>query len=222
VEVLERVGFVRDEFANSTRCVASEYHATYRGGICLPDDHLWSGTCITLQSDSDFIGCLEEEEYQDTDVCLIEGSQEGEIQTLPPLECAIPSRDKHKACDIHIGIERSWSDAVVHCMEHLECACFDKPTADGVRRIYTITCESIGDGRQLFDTLYDLLKCVPGLCGKMKLERTIRFLRVPDDAPTLPISTEESVDSWLTAARADLAKEIRRRTLRSTFVEGLR
>src|SRR6267143_578014 len=59
---LENLGFVRDEFANNRRCIASEYHASYKGNERIPNDALWGRLSNLLFEDDYFSGHLEEEQ----------------------------------------------------------------------------------------------------------------------------------------------------------------
>ena len=121
---------------------------------------------------------------------------------MPPVPSAPALRDcgsgMHKACDIHLSIEVERSDsAAVEHVDDLQLISFDKPVGDTTRRVHSITCESVEDGRCVFQCLVKHMSCVPGLVGKIKMEETTRFLRVPSDAPTLPITTAEEVARWL-------------------------
>lgn len=198
IRQLERLGFRRDEFANNTRCVASEYHATYRGMQQLPDDGLWQAVGNLLLSDETFRGCLEEESMEPGYECEFDGKATALPAVLPPLPLIDVPAGKHKACDLHIGINLTASTptAIGH-VEQLQVASFDKPIPGGVRRVYSITCETPEDGRAMFKVLAEHLARVPGLQGKIKLELTTRYMRHPDDAPTLPLTTTGAVADWL-------------------------
>ena len=202
VKSIEQVGFARDEFANNTRCLASAYHGTYRGKAKLPDNALWEQVCQILTADPSFRGCLEEESIDPEYDREISGSGAVDPGPLPAFEIMEVPAGQHKACDLHVGVNLTLSapTAVEH-LSRLQVASFDKPIPEGIRRVFTITCETIADGKSLFDVLYRHLSRVPGLRGKMKLETTTRFLRLPDDAPALPITTKKMVGDWLAASK---------------------
>lgn len=203
VRTVEKLGFVRDEFANNTRCLASDYHGTFRGPQRLPDDDLWRQACAALRSDPLFIGCLEEESIEPEHQRTLHGTGSAMPAPLPPIHLTDVPAGEHKACDLHIGVNLTTSTpAALAQLEHLEIASFDKPTPEGIRRVYTITCATRDDGERMFTHLAQHLSQVPGLHGKMKLEMTTRYLRHPDDAPTLPLTTPAVVAAWLAAVPA--------------------
>ncbi|TSC78482.1 MAG: hypothetical protein G01um101429_755 [Parcubacteria group bacterium Gr01-1014_29] len=196
IHALEHLGFQRDEFANNTRCLASEYHGTYRGTRELPDDTLWEKTCKILLSDKTFSGCVEEEAI--TDEISIEGTNITMPAPVSPLRIEDVPTGKHKACDIHMRIDLSASlPEAIEQLERLEIASFDKPTPEGIQRVYTVTCETREDGECLFIALSRYLRSLPRLRGNMKLEITTRYLRYPDNAITLPITRHDAVTAWI-------------------------
>lgn len=209
VKRIEHLGFARDEFANNTRCLASEYHGTYRGKRQLPDDGLWNETCQLLLADGIFRGCLEEESIDPRHQREMDGKGCLAPSLLPQLRHKEVPAGKQKACDLHIGVELGRSPpAAIEQLESLKIASFEKPIPDGIRRVYTITCETVEDGEKLFDVLQRHLSQVPDLRGKMKLERTTRCFRHPDDAPVLPLTTREMVSEWIASVSASQAKMI--------------
>lgn len=201
ISELEALGFRRDEFANNTRCYASAYHATYRGAVKLPDDRLWNLVCERLQADPEFSGTLEEEATEPRHRADFHGAGK-RLPTSPGgigLVADIPP-GKHKACDLHISVSLNQSTSeALDFMESMKLISFDKPTAEGVRRVYSVTCETFEEGEQLFKTMSRLLGKVHGLAGKLKLERTTRYLRKPDDAAMLPLTIAADLNKWLTA-----------------------
>jgi hypothetical protein len=209
VQAIESIGFVRDEFANNTKCVASEYHGTFRGSAPLPDDHLWATICSVLSSDTAFSGGLEEEVTQPHHEHRLIGSADAIPEALPPIELQPITAGKRKACDLHISISLATSARhAIEYIETLQAASFEKPSPEGVRRIYTVTCETFEDGENLFLALCNMLDQVPGLHGKLKLEGTTRFFRHPIDAATLPLTDSQSVRRWLnTVSRQPVVNE---------------
>lgn len=201
VLAVEALGFVRDEFANNTRCVAVAYHATYRGPSSLPDDELWRKCCDALQADEGFSGCLEEESISDHHRRTLSRHSGEPSPLLPPIHFITVPAGEHKACDLHISVslDRSTKSAIKQ-LESLELVSFEKPSAEGVRRVYTATCQAWEDGERLFAVLGQHLDRIPGLHGKMKLEKTIRFLRHPQDAVALPLLTPKAAKRWFIAA----------------------
>ena len=178
--------------------MASEYHGTYRGSQQLPNDGLWEEVCHLLLSDKTFSGCLEEEAMEQ------EVSIEGVSSILPTYMKTLTIKEvpagKHKACDIHMRVNLASPIDAVKQIEGLEIASFDRPTPEGMQRVYTVTCETREDGRHLFDALSKYLARVPGLRGKMKLEMTTRFLRQPDNAATLPITLSSTIAKWISTS----------------------
>lgn len=198
VRSLHEVGFKRDAFANNTRCQASAFHGTYRGNRALPDDGMWNETCRLLLSDPTFAGSLEEEYVEDRFVQYFDGAFGGKTPTLKRIGITQIAPKEHKACDIHIGINLDKSSTnAVQSVENLNVAYFERQADDGLRRIYSITCEAKEDGIILFERLATLLAHIPNLHGRIKLEFTSRWLRYPDDAVALPITTTDAVRRWL-------------------------
>lgn len=194
---VEDLGFVRDEFANNRHCVASEYHATYRGDALLPNDALWDDVRRLLRHDVTFSGHLEEEQLCQR--IIVPGSTvaDGSIRLVPfILSDVLPGL--HKACDIHLGVQiDAWSEKKLALLDELRMVSFEKPTADGVRRVYTITCESVSDGEVAFAALEHILSAVCDAPARMKLERTSRYLRHPSNAIGLPLVRADSLQAWL-------------------------
>lgn len=194
---LNQLGFVRDEFANLTFCHTGEYHATYRGSNRLPDDGLWDSICFLLENDERFSGYLEEEANESAYRRELFGAGFLMPVLLPPIGLVECPAGVQKVCDIHIGISLSGSgEQAIEYLKQLELSSVDKPSADGIRRVYTLTCESLEDGERLFLWLSQHLSAVPGLKGTIKLEKISKHFRRPEDATTLPIATMEAVSAW--------------------------
>jgi hypothetical protein len=194
---LEDLGFVRDEFANNTRCDATQYHGTYRGLAQLPDDSLWDQARESLNRDEIFSGGLEEEVFDEAEVQRFNGG--GKSLTMPPrMNIIQPPPNVYKACDLHINVDLAAStNEGLRYLEALQVASFDRPQNGAVHRVFTITFETYEDGLLAFDTLHKHLKEMRGLVGKMKLEKTVRFYRKPSNAPSLPLTTNHSFRYWL-------------------------
>jgi hypothetical protein len=198
IKAFEALGFQRDEFANNTRCEVTAYHGTYRGNEKLPNNDLWKKLSQILNSDIEFSGGLEEEEFDGDATIFFESDVIDNIEMLPKLETEQPEPNIYKACDIHINIDLGKSDtSALKYLECLEVASFDKPKNGKIHRIYTVTTETIEDGEKAFKILSDYLKRNNGLNGKIKLEKTTRFLRKPDTAYTLPYTSSKSFKNWL-------------------------
>jgi hypothetical protein len=202
VTKLSVLGFRGDGFSNYVRCETGEYHASFTRTERLPDDNLWRSACLLLERDACFSGYLEmeEEPFEFRGVLL------GTSSSWPPSIPAIPiSRcpaEPRKACDLHIGIElsQSTSDAIAR-MDQLEISSVDKSTSRGTRRIYTVTFTSLDDGEDAFSILLERLNTIPGLRGKMKLERVVKCFRKPPDATTLPIVPTEAAKLWFNSVK---------------------
>lgn len=203
VRALSEAGFQRDEFANLTHCHTGQYHGTFRGTIPLPSRELWDEIRSLLENDNGFSGYLEEEMCTDEWRKPLSGQGSAIADYLPPVHSITCPAGMRKACDIHIAVFlESSDDAAIDYMRRLEASSVDRPGPEGIRRVYTITCESLADGRRLFTELYSHFRNVPGLHGRMKLEVTTRHYRKPDDATTLPIATKENVTAWFAECRS--------------------
>lgn len=197
VATLSQAGFQRDEFANLTYCQTGDYHGTLRGTVPLPSQELWERVCDLLEADEGFSGYLEEELCDDEWRKVLGGDSYRSNPYLPSVPMITCPAGMRKACDIHMAVFlNSTAESAVEFMRRLETASVDRPGPEGIRRVYTVTCESLADGRRLFTELYHHLSRVPGLHGRMKLEVTTRHYRKPSDAMTLPIATKDSVVSW--------------------------
>lgn len=198
IREVEALGFRRDEFANNTRCDTTAYHGTFRGERQLPDNALWHQLRGVFDGDTSFVGGLEEEEFAPSETVQLVGGSGNPPSLRPPIAASAPAAGTYKACDIHININlsRTMPESLL-AVETLELASFDKPQEDGIHRVFSATCASVDSGRALFRALKDYLSLVPGLVGKLKFERTTRFLRVPADAPALPLTDDNQLSDWL-------------------------
>ena len=201
---LEEIGFVRDQFANNRLCVASAYHGTYAGQRTIPDEGFWRQLCQLLLSDTHFAGHLEEERTARRElisVSSVEPRTKARLLpfTLEPVPCG-----RYKACDIHLGVELSASSREsIETLEALGMISFERYGGNGVRRVYTVTCESDDDGHALYEKLCGIVKGQLGFVGKIKLEMISRYLRYPSDVDGLPIVSRESVARWLVGAETN-------------------
>ena len=207
IEQFELLGFQRDEFANNTRCEVTAYHGTYRGKEHLPNTDLWDKLCNILNEDITFSGGLEEEEFKADGTIFFTGEGQEVKPLLPAFETEQPEPKVYKACDIHINIDIENSD--IECLKYLEAlqvASFDKPKDGKVHRIYTITTDTLENGLKAFSIIREYLKDINGLKGKMKLEKTTRFLRKPETAYTLPLTNSQAFERWLEKLENQYAK----------------
>lgn len=198
IQEFETLGFERDEFANNTRCEVTAYHGTYRGKEHLPNTNLWENLCSILKKDTNFSGGLEEEEFDAENSIFFTGVGQENKPLLPAIETVQPKSGIYKSCDIHISIDIENSDS--NCLKYLEVlqiASFDKSKNGKIHRVYTITTETLENGQKAFAIISDYLKNVKGLVGKMKIEKTTRFLRKPETAYTLPLTNSQSFERWL-------------------------
>ena len=190
-------GFRRDEFANLTYCHTGDYHGTFRGDVQLPSRELWDRICSLLEADPTFSGYLEEELCDPDWRRNLNGEGFDSTSDLPSIKMVPCPAGRRKACDIHMAVFLDISAAsAIDYIGQLGCSSVDRPGPEGIRRVYTITCESLADGRRLFNALYSQLSELPGLHGRMKLEVTTRHYRKPIDATTLPIATSDIVEAW--------------------------
>lgn len=198
IKSVEALGFTRDEFANNTRCDTTAYHGTFRGNRVLPNNDLWSELQRVFHADTAFIGGLEEEEFDPSETVQLRGTSTKAPESAHPIGMAPPPSGTYKACDIHINIslEKTSAEALKY-VDALHLASFDKPQEDGIHRVFSGTCQSVPSGLKLFAALRAYLQAVPNLVGKMKFERTTRFLRIPADAPALPLTSDIQLKEWL-------------------------
>ncbi|MCI0654629.1 MAG: hypothetical protein L0Y39_09150 [Methylococcaceae bacterium] len=205
VTELSALGFCADGFTNYVRCETGEYHASYNNTMSLPDDGLWERVCLLIENDGNFSGYLEMEEEPLELRCALVGERSCLPILLPPLSPARCPSEISKACDLHIGVDLSEStiDAIER-MNRMEVSAVDKKTSRGVRRVYTVTFESTGDGERAFSILRRHLTTAPGLRGKMKLERVVKCFRKPLDATTLPIVTGQAAQLWFGSINSSL------------------
>ncbi len=199
IQQFENLGFERDLFANNTRCETTQYHATYRGKLNLPDDFLWVELCQILKEDKIFAGSLEEEIFETTATIHINSSVKiyENIVKLPKIQTTQPIFNEYKACDIHININTELTlPKTMEYIESLEVASFDREEDGQLHRIFTITCSTTADGILILNILKKYLENLQGLVGKIKMERTSRHLRLPLDSPQLPLTNSKMVKDW--------------------------
>lgn len=197
---VESLGFLRDKFANNRYCDTTAYHATYRGDSRLPNNELWQNLKLALTQDSSFVGGLEEEQYVPEEVVRFSVTKVSECKpvSVEKLPFHRPATNEYKACDIHLNVTLVESSAAaIDYISSIEFASFDKPETDGVHRVFSATCESLESGRKLFKFLCGVLETISGLKAKMKFERTTRFIRIPLDAPALPLLSDDDLENWL-------------------------
>jgi hypothetical protein len=200
VREVESLGFRRDEFANNRRCDTTAYHGTYRGSETLPSDSLWARIKDTLGADNSFVGGLEEEEFFPQQTRFLKTSScDAPVVRRQLLISEVPRAGNYKACDIHINVSISeTSKEALEAIEAIGLASFDKPAANGiVHRVFSATCETLDDGNALFDALLEWLNSLPELSAKVKFESTRRFMRLPADAPALPLVSHQNLQLWL-------------------------
>lgn len=198
IKKVEKLGFCRDEFTNNTRCETTEYHGTFRGDIVLPNDKIWEKICKVLSDDKKFSGGLEEEEFGKNDVVFFDNETHNQsLNILPKMTTILPPPNTYKGCDIHISIDMTNSN--LSCLDYLEALsipCFDKPKNGNIYRIFSITCETVDEGRRVFEFMKTYLGTIPGLKGKMKFEKTTKFFRLPENAIALPLINSLYLSKW--------------------------
>jgi hypothetical protein len=212
IKSVEKLGFIRDEFANNRYCDTTVYHGTYYGVEELPSDNLWNELERIFIADETFIGSLEEEEsfpkqtYYVKNLDLPNSSKtERNLLSFPSSTTPV---GVSKACDIHINFSLdNSSEESIKKIEELNLASFDKPQIDGTHRIFSITCETINDGQAIFQYFQEYLKILPNIDVKMKFEATRRFLRIPKGSPVLPIVYSQDIKSWLKSSE-DVRKNV--------------
>ncbi|VUZ85618.1 hypothetical protein MELA_02003 [Candidatus Methylomirabilis lanthanidiphila] len=207
IVTIESLGFVRDKFANNRYCDTTAYHATYRGATKLPNNDLWQSLKMVLTQDVSFVGILEEEEFFQEELAhySTDDVTEWEPHYIEKLPFHRPLSNEYKACDIHLNVSlRKSSSATVDYISSIGFASFDKPEVDGDHRIFSATCKSLEGGKKLFEFLNKLLVRIPGVKAKMKFERTTRFIRIPTEAPALPLLSDFDLETWLRCHTAQL------------------
>jgi hypothetical protein len=198
ISELARTGFQRDVFSNNTRCDMTVYHGTYRGDVLLPSDSLWVDVTEILRRDKTFTGSVEQESYDPAWTTFIRTNSKTIPWQVVPIPSHQPTPGQYKSCDVHINVTLDQSSAVtVALLEKLSLASFDKPSPEGDRRVFSITCDDFGVGASLQRGVSEYLRTLPDLCAKVKLEQTDRFFRFPHDAPTLPLTDASAATDWL-------------------------
>ncbi len=197
---LEGLGFKKDFFQNNRNSKPPHYHASYRHHFREPNDELWQSAVDLLRSDPGFRGCLEEEEFSDGlryhfDTRSLTG---GSKEVIRPFALETCKPGEHKACDIHINVdlEQTSSEGLKE-LEKFNFISFEREVDGVLRRVYSLTFEHIDRGKEVFESLRNRFEQIPGLVGKMKLEKVTRFMVHPIGAEQLPIVRDAFVQSWL-------------------------
>ena len=201
---LEKLGFVRDEFANNRYCDTTKYHGTFPNWK--PNEELHDLIVSTLSRDETFNGGLEEEVVlpsfrsfftfephvkEEDSVTIRYDFFRGSF----PFQKAIPCpAEKLKACDIHISVDwQRTGKETKQAFDQLEIVSFDKPklSEDGFNRIFTLTFENLANGVNVFHRITEMFSIRNGegvnFCGKVKLEITTQIYRKPLDGTMLPL-----------------------------------
>ena len=84
-------------------------------------------------------------------------------------------------------------------MEDFNFISFEREIDGVMRRVYSLTFGNVQHGENVFHKLHELFQFIPGLVGKMKLEKVTRFMVHPDEAGQLPITRDANAEAWLTA-----------------------
>jgi hypothetical protein len=194
----EERGFVEDLFRECRNCAPTLYHATFREDSSRINDDLWLSLSSELKADTAFNGLLEAEVVvrRELDARRIVNAS----FTPPPLAIQPCPSDCQKACDVHIGARIDpHGDATQAWLEKLAIASFRKTRSDGDWRIYTATFDRLDAGIRFFDVIVANAPRVRQTGFRIKIEETVRAVRVPDTAATLPLTYAVQLDSWLDA-----------------------
>ncbi len=210
ITAIERLGYKQDDFHNNRNSAPPSYHASYHKHLSKPCDALWRDTTEILWRSPTFRGCLEEELFG----CLryefdTHDASAWPFSTSPfPLEKCKPG--EHKECDIHVSVDlKRAAPSAIAKLEELNMISFDRNVVEPRevdlspiikrRRVYSLTFEDVELGEQVFHRLYGIIRNLPGLNGKMKLEQVTRFLVRPSDAEQLPIVRNAYARAWLSS-----------------------
>ena len=201
VAAFEALGFKQDIFQNNRNSKPPHYHASYRTHINEPDDALWERAVALLRSVCGFGGCLEEESLGDLRHDLNTSSDvSGGVLLVRPFELDTCRPGEHKECDLHINIDVGrTTPAGIEQMERFNFCSFDRTVDDETHRVYSLTFEDVVLGEEVLHRLYELFQKIPGLVGRMKLEKVTRFMVHPSDAEQLPIVRSVFAQGWLVA-----------------------
>ena len=203
VAKIESVGFKQDGLSNTLRSDSASYHASLSSSAEIDSGDLWSELENILRSDIYFVGALEEEMYFRAHAIALTGQSRLAPIMCGPLIGSQPPAGKFKSCDIHINIDLAATSAsALAYIESLQIASYTKVVLGRSHRVFSATCESLESGRKLFDVLGVYLTQVPDLVGVMKFEHTTRYLRIPDNAPTLPLTYDANLADWLLSSSA--------------------
>ncbi len=200
VDSLEESGFKKDFFQNNRNSKPPHYHASFRTHFNEPDDALWQRTVVLLTSDPNFRGCLEEEVFNGELRYHFDSHDlsSGASVSITPFVLQTCEPCEHKGCDIHINIDlQATRPEALGRMEEFNFISFEREVDGVMRRIYSLTFGNIRHGERVFHRLHELFQIIPGLVGKMKLEKVTRFMVHPDDAGQLPIIRDANAEAWL-------------------------
>ncbi|TWU54795.1 hypothetical protein Poly51_35140 [Rubripirellula tenax] len=114
----------------------------------------------------------------------------------PKFDCRLSQKANTKRATFTFAL----SSLIAQAVESIEATgipSVDRPPEGKVKRIYTLTCLTLDDGRKVFDLFRDHLAGFPGFVGKLMFEVTTRHLRNPDDADVLPIMLSDDVAAFL-------------------------
>ena len=195
---LLQLGFEQDEFRECIRCTAPVFHATYRGEKRIPDFELWENINSAITNYPGFVGCVEEELVEDErQIRSNNGIRDSGNILFPILDLQECPLNFHKASDIHIRLrlDQTSKDSLA-ALENINLSSFDRKVSGVPHRVFTSTYTSSISSRKVFLKMHEILN-LTGAVGKIKLETTQRFVRLPDTAPVLPIANDKAVDKWL-------------------------
>ena len=206
IKKLEKLGMVRDTFANNKYCDTTAYHATFPNWY--PNEGLRDDIISILANDEKFNGGLEEEitlphfrrffTYE-PDAREANADALGIIfeDIFPKKKAEKCPADRLKACDMHINVDWEYSGKQTkNAFDFLEIVSFDRPTQNkfGYNRIYTLTFESLANGVDVFEKLVRFIEMGNGtvlkFVGKVKLEQMTQIYRKPLDGTLLPLITK--------------------------------
>jgi hypothetical protein len=199
IVAFEALGFKKDFFQNNRNSKPPHYHASYETHLDGPDDALWDRAISLLKSSPGFRGCLEEEEFGGLRYDLDTPLRFRRFMRDRPFELETCRPGEHKACDLHINIDVDRTLLIaLNQMDGFNFCSFDRTVDNETHRIYSLTFEDVVVGEEVLHRLHRIFQKIPGLVGKMKLEKVTRFMVYPPDAEQLPIVRSTFAKTWLT------------------------
>lgn len=198
ITALEGLGFIEDEFYNNRNSTPVFWHATFSKHYHEPDDQLWKNILHIVNEDRIFSGTIEEEKFEGGNRFFYANVNKNDIPSLDPFVLEVCAPGEHKACDIHINVDKNKTpEKIMTFIDELNLISFERTLKDSSHRIYSLTFETLEDGQATLKLLDSLFSQLSGFHGKMKLEEIHRFHTHPAHTTQLPIVRSNFLKNWI-------------------------